>query len=150
MRTVDRFFRIIATVFYLGYVPFAPGTAGSLAAVLWYFLMRKYWIGYASSIIILFALGCLALRGIKKIFKRKDPKEVVIDEFIGMSLVLFFVSDSIASVIAGFLLFRFFDIVKIQPIKKIDSMKSPFFVMLDDLVAGVYAVIVLNIVRLCF
>ncbi len=130
---------LFATLFGIGKLPFGPGTWGSVATL---FL----WVGCSSSIqsnfMILIFILCfsviichLATRNLVE----KDQKSIVIDEFAGMWLALFIVSD-VAAAGLTFLLFRVFDIFKPFPISYIDkNMKSGLGIVLDDLVAGLAA-----------
>ena len=130
---------LFATLFGIGKLPFGPGTWGSLATL---FL----WVGCSSTIqsnfMILIFILCfsviichLATRNLVE----KDQKSIVIDEFAGMWLALFIVSD-VAAAGLTFLLFRVFDIFKPFPISYIDkNMKSGLGIVLDDLVAGLAA-----------
>jgi phosphatidylglycerophosphatase A len=130
---------LFATLFGIGKLPFGPGTWGSVATL---FL----WVGCSSSIqsnfMILIFILCfsviichLATRNLVE----KDQKSIVIDEFAGMWLALFIVSD-VAAAGLTFLLFRVFDTFKPFPISYIDkNMKSGLGIVLDDLVAGLAA-----------
>ena len=130
---------LFATLFGIGKLPFGPGTWGSVATL---FL----WVGCSSTIqsnfMILIFILCfsviichLATRNLVE----KDQKSIVIDEFAGMWLALFIVSD-VAAAVLTFLLFRVFDIFKPFPISYIDkNMKSGLGIVLDDLVAGLAA-----------
>jgi len=142
----DRFYRIIASVFYAGYLPVAPGTLGSLSAlVLYYFICRDAVI-MAVAILIAIVLGFVTAGKVEKMFGEKDPGEIVIDEFAGMLITLYRIPPSMGYVVTGFLLFRFFDIVKPKPIKDLEKLKGSLGIMSDDIVAGIYANILLQVV----
>ena len=84
---------------------------------------------------------------------KKDPSEAVIDEVVGMGISLLFVPKSIALYIVAFLLFRFFDITKIYPIKKFEKLPGGWGIMLDDVVAGIFSLGVLQgfiVISRCF
>ena len=130
---------IIGTVFYVGKLPIAPGTWGSLAALISWFIIKPkisdplfllitggiFFIGIASSEIIINNTG------------KKDPKEIVIDEWVGMWISLYLVQHDIIWGIVTFLFFRLFDIFKPGPIYAMDQMEGGIGVMMDDVVAGI-------------
>ncbi|MFA6282430.1 MAG: phosphatidylglycerophosphatase A, partial [Candidatus Omnitrophota bacterium] len=84
----------------------------------------------------------------EKIFDEKDCKKIIIDDFCGMSLALLFIPYDIRFVTAAFILFRVFDAFKVPPIDKIERFKGAVGVVGDDLAAGVYSLVMLQIVRL--
>ena len=136
MKTVVR---LVSTFFYAGYVPKMPGTVGSLAGLL-FFLLVNY--NLPVTIISLLALTVAALLVIGKaeeLFGKKDSRHIVIDEVIGMMIALLFIPMKAVFVVLAFVFFRIFDIVKPFPIKRIERMESPWGVVLDDVLAGIYA-----------
>nr|MBU1328203.1 phosphatidylglycerophosphatase A [Candidatus Omnitrophota bacterium] len=140
----DRLCKTIASVFYIGYLPVAPGTLGSLASlVLYYFICHDALI-MAVVILIVLILGFMTTGRVEKIFGEKDPGEIIIDEFAGMLISLYHLPPTMGYVVTGFLLFRFFDIVKPKPIKSLEKLKGSTGIMLDDIIAGVYANIILQ------
>jgi len=143
MKSLSKF---IVTISYIGLSPFASGTFASIATIIIWILFVK------SNLIIYFALISLFLFIISFYFidiylsgnDDQDPKEVVIDEFIGQSIPLLLVpsSDEIAIIFLIFIFFRFFDIFKIYPINLLEKIKGSKGVMFDDIMAGIYAAIV--------
>ena len=138
-----------STVFKIGYLPIAPGTWGSLAAlIVWYVL-----VGHISSItlivliVVIFALGVYTSSLIEINLTIKDPSIVVIDEWVGQWIVLLFLPKSMVWGLVAFLLFRLFDIWKPYPISKLDNMHGGWGIMLDDVLAGIYALVVISILR---
>ena len=138
-----------STVFKIGYLPIAPGTWGSLAAlIVWYVL-----VGHISSmtlialIVIIFALGVYTSSVLEINLTIKDPSIVVIDEWVGQWIVLLFLPKSMVWGLLAFLLFRLFDIWKPYPIYKLDDMHGGWGIMLDDVLAGIYALVVISILR---
>lgn len=132
------------TGFYSGYCPVASGTAGSLVALAIYGLLFFFfgemgrWINIALVVILLYPgikLGDMA----EKYFNKKDPKEVVLDEMIGLWIALLFFRFTWVSFVLAFVLFRFFDILKPGPINKIQDLKAGAGIMLDDYLAGVFS-----------
>ena len=140
-----RLIKITTSFFYLGHSPFMPGTLGSLAGLLIYFVVKDKLPVYAFSIIFLFALGILFSTEAEKIYKRKDAQMIVIDEACGMMLSLFLVPYNVWIMISGFVLFRVFDILKPPPAKRIEKFSGSFGVMFDDIIAAIYANFILQI-----
>jgi phosphatidylglycerophosphatase A len=138
MKTV---WRIIASFFGLGFFPVAPGTLTSLIIVLVY----KYLIYGLSGpyllliLFVLMSLGTYASSFYSSELKRPDPSCVVIDEAAGQFLVLLFVLPAWTNLIAGFLLFRFFDIFKPFPIRRLERLPSGWGIMADDIMAALMA-----------
>ncbi len=137
----------IASGFGSGLAPVASGTAGSLAALLPWLLLRELpWWGYAASILLAFALGVWAANAVIRALGEEDPGVVVWDEFIGLWIALFAVPPGWMWVVAGFALFRLFDIWKPWPVRWADRrVKGGFGTMLDDALAGLYALAVLQL-----
>lgn len=140
------FYRIIATVFFIGYFPVAPGTVASA------FTMTVLWFLKPSDAVILFILiasfisGIFASGKIQKQSQKKDPSFIVIDEFAGYLTAVIFLPFSFKNLFAGFILFRFFDILKPPPIRQIeDRTGDGFGIMIDDIIAGVMTNLLLRI-----
>ncbi|MBI5183317.1 MAG: phosphatidylglycerophosphatase A [Nitrospinae bacterium] len=137
----------IATGGYAGYFPVAPGTVGSLVGVILYlFLYRLYPLFYFIIILHLFFLGVWSSGEAENILNKKDHHYIVIDEIVGLLLTMFLLPEGVWFIIGGFLLFRLLDILK--PFHQIERMKGGFGVMLDDLVAGIIANLILQSFRL--
>lgn len=138
----------IATSGGIGYLPLAPGTwaAGALA-ILWFFVCQKF----PDTIIwqVLFAcllfIGGVYFSGKLISDKEKDPSFVVIDEVAGMAVTLLFIPLAWQNFVVGFILFRFFDILKPLGIKKMEKMRKGWGIMLDDILAGIYSNIALHL-----
>lgn len=132
---------IVATVGYVGYFPIAPGTAGSLAGLVLFALVR--WAGVPAfelaTIVVVLAAGIWAANATEDLLGQKDPGVIVIDEVLGMLMTLALLPVSTFGIFAGFMLFRFFDVVKPYPAGRLEHLKGGPGVMLDDAVAGVYA-----------
>lgn len=136
----------VATFGYVGFFPIAPGTAGSLAALLLFAFIR--WVGVPAlelaAIPVVLIVGIWAANGAESVLARKDPGPVVIDEVLGMLITLALLPVSMLGVLAGFLLFRIFDIVKPYPAGRLEHLHGGLGIMLDDAMAGVYAWLVLR------
>ncbi len=139
---------MIASIFYVGYLPVAPGTLGSLAALVPYYFISHNAIIMAAVILIVVVLGFITAGKAEKIFGEKDPDEIVIDEFAGMLISLYRIPPVMGYVVTGFLLFRFFDIVKPKPISSLEKLNGSLGIMSDDIIAGVYTNIALQVVYL--
>lgn len=137
--------RIIGTFFGCGLFPKMPGTVGTLGAVVLYFFIADSSL-YLVCIGIAFLLGLWSSRFLSESQKDSDPQEVVIDEVVGFLITMYLIPWSLVNVLCGFILFRFFDILKPWPIKKIEKLNAGFGIMLDDVVAGIFAGIVLHVI----
>ncbi|MCA1796675.1 MAG: phosphatidylglycerophosphatase A [Geobacteraceae bacterium] len=139
---------LIATNLGLGYIRKAPGTFGTLAGIPLFYLVASFpaW-GAILTWAAVFILACWSAACAGRHFGVVDDGRIVIDELIGYLTAVLFLPFSWSSAILAFVLFRFFDIFKIFPANWFDTrLKNAFGVVLDDVVAGVYAGIVL---RLC-
>jgi phosphatidylglycerophosphatase A len=127
----------------------APGTFGTLAAVPIYGLIQELsWPIYASWLIVTFALGVYWCDRAAKQLGVHDHGGIVWDEFVGLWITLFLAPKSWVYVALGFVLFRFFDIVKPWPINWLDQkVTGGFGIMIDDVLAGIYAFICLQTVH---
>lgn len=145
---MNRFFLIIATGFGVGYSPVAPGTLGTLVAIpIYYFLSDIPSPLYEITLIGFLFLSVWISEYAERIFGKKDDQRIVIDEIIGFLITMLWVPKTILFVILGFFLFRFFDILKPFPIRSLEKrLKGGFGVVLDDVVAGVYANIILHLI----
>ena len=136
-----------ATCGYLGKSPIAPGTVGSVVglAVWWGLDGQRGPVAEGGAILALLVLGIWSATEAERHFGRVDPGTVIIDEVVGMLISLAFVSVSVWGTIAGFFLFRLFDIVKPFPANRAEHLSSGWGIMLDDVVAGLYANLVLRV-----
>jgi phosphatidylglycerophosphatase A len=132
-------FKAISTVGGLGYFPYAPGTIGSAAGLVFCVLLKGNPTVYFLAFIAVFFLGVVSSGKMEKHLKMKDPSCVVIDEFAGMFIVFFAVPITILSVFLGFALFRLFDVLKPPPIKYVEKRNGGWGIMLDDVMAGFFA-----------
>ncbi|MFQ5680535.1 MAG: phosphatidylglycerophosphatase A [Candidatus Omnitrophota bacterium] len=136
--------KLLAGFFGLGYLP-AGGTVASVVSVVVYFLLRDNHPLY-NILTLLSTLAALVVCGrAERAFGRKDPSQIVLDEISGMLVGFLFIPFSWSHALVGFIVFRFFDIVKVYPLKKIESFPGAWGVVLDDLCAGVYANFILRI-----
>lgn len=140
-----RIAKLVASFFYLGHSPLIPGTVGALAGLVIYFLVREHPLLYIFSFAFLFLLGIIFSGEAEKIYKRKDAKAIVIDEACGILLALAFLPRSTTLVVIGFILFRFFDIIKPPPARSLEKLAGPWGIMLDDILAAIYTNTILQI-----
>jgi phosphatidylglycerophosphatase A len=145
---VTRLAVFIATVAYCGYFPFAPGTVGSAAGLVVYLLV--WWTHSAAVevglIVALFAAGVWAGTTAERYFGGIDPGPVVIDEVVGMLITLAFIPVGWSGALAGFVLFRIFDVIKPFPAGRLESLHGGLGVMADDAMAAIYANVSLRLV----
>lgn len=146
----DKIDELIVTVGYIGKIKYAPGTFGSLVGLL-ILILPEYMIWY-SALFLAFVFSILSYYSIQRYEKLKgfDNSSIVIDEVIGMLVVFsnpFMIINQIWVIIA-FLLFRAFDIIKPYPISKLNNQTGAFFVIADDVIAGVFSLVILHILQL--
>ncbi len=139
--------KITTTVFFIGYLPLIPGTFGSLAALgLFYLLKPINAVLYFLFIICILLLGLLTCTRAEKIFNKKDPGCIVIDEVMGMLIALSFMPLDLRIILLAFIFFRIIDSLKPFPASRIQNMHGAVGIMGDDLVAGIYTNIVLQVI----
>jgi phosphatidylglycerophosphatase A len=152
----------------VGYLPLAPGTWGSLLAIVTYWLVRwavsvkspdtfaavtpsAFLTGQVLVIAVVTVLGTWSASRSERVLELKDPGKVVVDEVAGQLIALLplfntWESPSLWLVLTAFILFRFFDIVKPYPARKLESLHGGLGIMADDLVAGAYAAIMVGVI----
>src|SRR3954468_7461683 len=136
----------LATVLGTGYAPVAPGTFGSAAGlIVWWLLLPASAAVKLYAIVIVFALGSWSGSVAETHFKGTDPGPVVLDEVLGMLITLFMNPVGWGGAVLGFLLFRAADIVKPYPANRLEALHGGFGIMADDAMAAVYSNIALRI-----
>ena len=136
--------RFVATFFYLGKLPIAPGTWGSMGAlILWLFLPVTTSV-HLSVILTLFVLGVYSSQQVAKYMQVHDPSEVVIDEAVGMGISLFMLPHNLDLYLIAFILFRFFDILKPSFIYQVQNLPGGWGIMLDDVLAGLFTLAIVS------
>lgn len=138
----------IATLGYAGLSKRAPGTIGTMVSLFFWvpllFLGSPWQIRMVAAC-LLFCLGLWALDKASNEFQGSDPQSIVIDEAVGMGFTLILCQPTWWNILLGFVLFRFFDILKPWPVSFADrQIKGPLGIMLDDVLAGIYALIALQ------
>jgi phosphatidylglycerophosphatase A len=132
----------IATAGYVGWFPVAPGTAGSVVGLVLWAAARLAGAGLAAEMMlvaVLTVVGAWAATETERVLGVTDPGPVVIDEVMGMCLTMAAAPVTWPAVVAGFLLFRLFDIVKPPPARRLERLHGGWGIMADDFAAGVYA-----------
>ena len=135
---------VIATACGVGYVPVASGTFGSAAGLLLWAFIPPAFTPQLVTIAVLFALGSWTGTVAERHFGRIDPGEVVIDEVMGMLITFFLIPVSWMGMLAGFLLFRVFDVIKPYPAQNLERLPGGLGMMADDAMAAVYANLLLH------
>lgn len=139
--------KFIATGFYSGYSPVAPGTAGSLVGILIYLLiiisLQLSSISYLLLVISILLIGIWVSEKAEYIFKRKDSQKIVIDEIAGILISLFMLPHEFWIVLSGFIIFRIIDTSK--PFYMLERLPNGFGVMMDDVAAGIATNLILQI-----
>ena len=142
----NKLIKFIATGFYSGYSPIAPGTAGSAVGVLIYLLafsLQLSAFNYLLLTISIVLIGIWVSGKAEYLFKRKDSQKIVIDEIAGILISLFMLPHGFWIVLSGFLIFRIIDISK--PFYILERLPKGFGVMMDDVAAGIATNLILRI-----
>lgn len=134
----------VATSLGVGYVPVASGTFGSAAGLALWAMLPSTLIVQAAAIVVLVVAGSWAGSVAERYFGRTDPGEVVVDEVMGMLLTLFLTGVGWTGAVAGFFLFRIFDIIKPFPARRLERLPGGVGVMADDAMAAIYANVALR------
>jgi phosphatidylglycerophosphatase A len=148
MKFRERAILFVATGFFIGSVPFAPGTFGSLIGLPVCFLLSR--LNFLQSLICILAFILFAIAiasAAEKILNQKDPGQIVIDEIAGLMVTLAGLPFNLKTVLAGFIIFRVFDILKPFPIRILEKrVGGGSGIVLDDVLAGVYGNLVIRLV----
>ena len=152
---MNKFSRIVISLFGLGFIPIAPGTIASLFSVIFFYLISAY-LSFVTMIFIFLFIFLISIKLINLYSYNKnnhDSPEIVIDEFLGIFFIIIFyeylkfTNDKLMFFLI-FIIFRFFDIFKVFPANWVDKkIKNSFGVILDDIIAGIYSVLVLFILN---
>jgi phosphatidylglycerophosphatase A len=144
------FEKLIGSGFYTGYIPFASGTWGSLAALIIYLIP-----GFEKPVILIPAIVIFAILGVITgnkfdVVYGKDPAECTVDEVVGMWISLLFLPKTIIVVTLAFFSWRAMDIIKPPPARQLEKLHGGIGIMIDDVVAGLYSLLLLHLILFIF
>ncbi len=142
---MKKILKYIATLGFTGYIPVAPGTFGSLCAFAVFMLTKPSISVHALILLLVIPVGILSSHVTERTLNERDSRHIVIDEFCGYFLSVLFIPFSIGYALAAFFLFRVFDILKPFPIREIEKIKGGIGIMADDILAAVYANVIIQI-----
>ena len=149
---LNRFLRYLmlalATGLGTGFSPVASGTVGTLCGVaLYWFMAPPYgtWRHYILATLVFIWMAVLVSSQAEAIYRRKDDGRIVIDEVVGFLVTMLFAPHTWKAVALGFVLFRFFDVVKLAPARKLQELRGGLGIVFDDVVAGAYACLCLHL-----
>lgn len=150
MKQINSFEKIIGSAFYTGYIPFASGTFGSLAALIIYFIpgFEKLWI-IIPSIMILFVYGVYVSSKFEAVYG-KDPSECTVDEVVGTWIALIALPKTFLIAITSFFIWRILDIIKPFPASTSENLPGGWGIMMDDVISGFYTLIVVHFIVYLF
>ncbi len=141
-----RVITFLGSFFYTGFFPFAPATFATLVwAICYLFIPPAGWIFHLIALLVMLPISIYISDAMEEYFGH-DASVIVIDEFVGMQVTFFAIVPSPLTVLVGFLLFRIFDIAKPFPIDRSQKIRGGYGVVIDDVIAGLYSYIMLNII----
>ncbi len=145
----EKLYKSVTTFFGLGYISPFPGTLTSFLTVVIIWLTQKHF-GFQITLSCIIFVSLIAYISIENdVNKKSDPKEIVIDEFIGQSIVLIFLPLTLQNYILGFVFFRIFDIYKPMPINYFEKKyPNAIGIILDDIIAAGYALLAIYIINI--
>lgn len=150
-----KLYRIIASGLGTGFVPFAPGTVGSMLGILLIYLFNyllnslniEIWLVLVLNLLVIIFTLLLGVYSVKKVHKiwEHDASQIVIDEIVGVWIAIYAMPFEWQYYLYALILFRFFDIAKPLFIRRLDKMKGDWSVMIDDVLAGIYSLVVIQV-----
>ena len=152
---MNKISQIFSTLFFIGYLKWAPGTIGSLASLIIIIFLQNLISNtiFIALFFCIFILATIFVTIYSKTINNHDAREIVIDEFLGIYLILIFSYNfnsfnEFVKILLIFIFFRLFDIIKLFPANWIDkNMKNSSGIILDDIIAGVYTIIILTLLN---
>ncbi len=144
---MDWIIRFLATGFFVGYSPFAPGTMGTLVAFLLYAILPTTVPFYWMLILCLIIGGTIISQRAENIIGEVDSPKIVIDEICGYFIAMAFLPKTLGLMIVGFVIYRLLDVIKIYPMKKLEMLAGGLGIMLDDICAGIITNLILHIIH---
>ena len=150
MKQINWFEKIIGSGFYTGYIPFASGTFGSLAAIVIYFIpgFERLEI-IIPAIVLFFGYGLFVSFKFEKVYG-KDPSQCTVDEVVGTWIALIALPKTLLIVLTSFLIWRALDIIKPFPARTSEKLPGGFGIMIDDVIAGFYSLIIVHLIVYTF
>lgn len=138
---------LIATFLYVGHLPYAPGTFGTLAAVPLFYLISGLPV-YLYLLITLVVIGVSVWASTiaEGIYDKTDPGQIVADEVSGYLVTMILIPPTVTNIVIGFFLFRLFDIIKPPPVRSFERLPGGWGVVIDDVAAGVYACVCMHVI----
>jgi phosphatidylglycerophosphatase A len=137
-KLINNVMLFIVTCGFIGYLPGAPGTYASiLGCIIVYFFTFSSVFGNVAFVCCLALCSVVCINLLK--YDSEDPSYIVIDEFVGMFVTMAGHKTNLFNIIIGFILFRFFDIIKPYPIRRVEHLKGGYGVVADDVLAGIFA-----------
>jgi phosphatidylglycerophosphatase A len=144
-----RLILLLASGLGAGFSPFAPGTVGTLVAIPIELLLSRIRSPlYELTILTFFFLSSWISERAQNHWQKRDDQRIVIDEMMGYFLTMLWIPKTFLFICVGFLLFRLLDIVKPFPCRPLEKVRGGFGVVLDDVFAGIYANVVLQLLRI--
>ncbi len=145
---IKKILLLIATFFNIGRISKAPGTVATAATIpIWWALAQAGPLVYMGVTILLIPIGIFAAEAYNAQSAEHDPQEIVIDEVVGFLITMTWLPLTWQSVVLGFIIFRFLDIVKPPPIRQLDQrIKGGLGVMIDDIAAGIIGSLCLQLI----
>ncbi len=140
--------QIIASLFYIGRLPYAPGSWCSLIILLFFSILPLNIFLQLGIIFSLITIGFISSNIVSDQLNEKDPSFIVIDEAAGMALALFLVPKSLALYLYSFLIFRFLDIFKPSFIYHVQKLPKGWGIMVDDIVSGMITFIIIHLINI--
>lgn len=148
---MKKLFILLATAGGVGYIPFLPGTAGTLVGVVIYLVFHRFFpqtLSYSMMLAIFLIGGTWVSVRCNQYFEGDDNASIVIDELVGFLLTMFLIPFSFRFLLLGFTLFRVIDITKPFKIEKLERIPGGWGIMADDIIAGILANLIMQALRI--
>jgi len=147
---INFFEKFIGSGFYAGYSPYISGTVGSLTALIIYLIPGFEQLFIIIPAIIIFMVYGIYLGNKFEVEYGKDPSQCTVDEVVGMWISLVALPKSIGIVVSAFILWRILDIIKPPPARNLERLKGGLGIMIDDVISGIYTLIIMHLVVYLF
>ena len=142
--------KFLATAGYVGYIPFASGTFATVIGWISYLFLKDNIFLLSSCIVTGFFVGVWVSTEAEALFQEKDSHKIVIDEVIGFWITMYLLPPTLGYALGGFFLFRLFDVIKPVGIRRTQALSGGWGVMIDDMLAGALANVILQLCRIVF